>query len=160
MKNLRIQISAFLILLSFFTVGCIEDEEPQGISTELIVKTWTVSENDISLGGIPIKLLYDGAGVPANLRPDWSQFRLTFNADGTYEVRNVALAGIESNGTWKINESNISQIVINPGNVTLDVGGLSFTKMEIKYTISTEGTDFGSLGATTEVRAVLTAVNP
>ena len=162
MKNLKIQFTLLLMLVLFFSVSCTDDDDtdPEGISTELLVKTWTVDESSITLSGVPISNLYDLSGVPAEARPDWSQFRLIFNSDGTYEVQSVDLAGVESEGTWAISGSSNSQLTLNPGNVTLDVDNLSATVMDIKYTISTEGTDFESLGATTEVKATLNAVNP
>lgn len=101
MKNLKFRLGNLFILGLLFTIACTnEDENPDGISMELLLKTWKVNESSIKLGGIPISNLYDIAGVPVNQRSVWSQFRLIFNANGTYEVQNVDLEGVESSGTW------------------------------------------------------------
>ena len=161
MKNFKFQLSSLLILALFFTVSCTDDDDadPDGISTELLVKTWTVNESSITIGGVPISNLYDIAEVPEEDRPDWSQFRLIFNADGTYEVQNVDLAGIESSGTWEISGDNNNELTINPENITMEISNLSSTKFDVDYTINTAGTDFESLGTTAVVSAEMQAVN-
>lgn len=161
MKNLKFQLSSLLILALFFTVSCTDDDDadPDGISTELLVKTWTVNENSITIGGVPISNLYDLADVPEEDRPDWSQFRLIFNADGTYEVQSVDLAGIQSSGTWQISGANNNELTINPGDVTMEISNLSSSKFDVDYTINTAGTDFESLGTTAVVSAEMQAVN-
>lgn len=160
MKNLKFRLGTLFIVGLLFTVGCTnEDENPDGISSELLVKTWKVNESSIKLSGIPISNLYDIAGVPVNQRPVWSQFRLIFNANGTYEVQNVDLAGVESSGTWQVSSTNNNELTLNPGNITMKISNLSSSKFDVAYTINTAGTDFESLGATTEVVAEMQAAN-
>jgi hypothetical protein len=161
MKNIKIHFTSLLFLALFFVIACTDDDDtdPEGISTELLVKTWTINESSITLSGVPISSLYTLAGVPAAAQPDWSQFRLIFNADGTYEVQNVSLAGVQSSGTWQVSGESNNELSINPGNITMEVSNLSSSKFDVKYTINTAGTDFESLGATAVVRAEMLAVN-
>ncbi len=155
MKRILSLIFLFAATLAF--VGCSDDEEePRGLTAETIVGLWSINESTVRVQEFDLPSLYTLAGVPVAARPDWSTFRIRFNADGTYEISNISLIGIEDGGTYEV--TGPDRIVLQPGRIEVTVTNFSQNSMDLAYSFSTAGTPYTALGASAPVRGTFVKV--
>ncbi len=102
-----------LLLLGLFTACSDDDDDPS--PSDLLAKTWSVS-----------RVLIDGT---EDVSTDYSSYRFTFNADGTFSFQNPDA----QTGTWTLNQAG-TQVTLSTGE-TLTVITLTSTSLVFEDTL-------------------------
>lgn len=157
MKTISLKLFAFLLLSVALMQACSKSSDigpAETVKTNL-VRTWRLDVPSITIQGIPISAVLPTATTT------YAPLRLTFNAAGTYAMTGAELIGIGTTGTWALDPANPAKLILNPGNVSVDLTDLTSSSVKIKYSFATVGSPFAALpGASVSANVGATLVSP
>jgi hypothetical protein len=141
MKHFMKYALATMLLLMAQACSTSSSEDPLATAQTNLVRTWRTS--NVTINNLPLAAL--GAAVPGL---DVAAIRLTFRADGTFQAVNLgALSGaLPATGTWAFANNDVNRIVINPGNLAVELSNLTPATGTLTLQYVTTGTPLAVLG--------------
>lgn len=157
MKKNALKLFALLVISLFIMQACTKTSEPApaDVVRTNLVRTWRLDVPSITIQGLPISAVLPTAATT------YAPLRLTFNAAGTYAITGAELIGISTTGTWALDPTNAAKLILNPGNVSIDLNDLTASSVKIRYSFATVGSPFAALpGASVSANVGATLVSP
>lgn len=157
MKKISLKLFAFLLVSMALMQGCTKssDPSPADVVKTNLVRTWRLDVSSITIQGLPI------AAVLPTAATTYGPLRLTFNAAGTYTMTGAELIGITPTGTWALDPANSAKLILNPGNVSVDLSDVTASSTKIRYSFATVGSPFAALpGASVSAAVGATLISP